>query len=98
VGSIDDPERERYPAFNPERAMDVVVEQGDILFIPEFFWHEVHSLDSPSASLSIWWSESPLAEIEKRIQTITQFFELAQTAPSAWRQLIERLCQEQGAG
>ena len=40
---LDDPSPSRFPLFNPEEAIRVTVERGDVLFLPAWWWHEVHS-------------------------------------------------------
>lgn len=91
VGSATSLEKESFPMFHDAKPIDIVVEQGSMLFIPSFYWHEVHSLDTPSISLSYWWDERPLSEIEASIAAITAFFQLHHDASQSWKALIERL-------
>ena len=37
--------RARFPAFVPEAGTEVVLEAGDLLYIPAFTWHQVSSLE-----------------------------------------------------
>jgi lysine-specific demethylase 8 len=91
VGSGTSPRKESFPLFRDAIPIDIVVEQGSMLFIPSFYWHEVHSLDTPSISLSYWWDERPLPEIEASISAITAFFQLHRDVPQSWKALIQRL-------
>jgi len=91
VGSGTSPQKESFPRFRDATPIDIVVEQGSMLFIPSFYWHEVHSLDTPSISLSYWWDERTLSEIEASIAAITAFFQLHHDAPQSWKTLIQRL-------
>ena len=47
------PDLTRFPNFAKSRALQVVVEPGDILYVPPYTWHYVETL-SPSVSLSTW--------------------------------------------
>jgi hypothetical protein len=53
-----DPERPdltTFPAFAEARASDVVLEPGELLFLPARYWHHVRSLDV-SISVNTWWA------------------------------------------
>jgi hypothetical protein len=98
VGSLESENREAFPRFETADVIDVVVEQGDLLYIPAFFWHEVHSLDSPSISLSYWWEERSLPEIDAAIAKITDLVALYASAPPSWKALIQRIMSEHVVG
>lgn len=94
VGSLTSPDSNAsFPEFARAEPLDVTCEPGDILYIPEFYWHEVHSLDSPSLSLSHWWSTYTVEQIEAKLQTITRFFEVYGEATPGWRSLVQRLAR-----
>ena len=44
-----------FPAFAGAPYVDVVLEPGDLLYIPPHFWHYVESRE-PSFSVSFWWA------------------------------------------
>lgn len=48
------PDLAKYPLFCEAKAIEIVVEQGDLLYIPRRWWHHVRSL-SRSISVSFWW-------------------------------------------
>jgi len=55
---IDKPDFSRYPKFKQvaERAMTCVVNEGDVIYVPSFWWHEVKSqpsLESPRVNLAV---------------------------------------------
>ena len=52
------PDPARFPRFRAARVREVVLDAGDALFIPGFWWHEVISLEE-SISLSFFWSNLP---------------------------------------
>ncbi|MEX1367952.1 MAG: cupin-like domain-containing protein [Nannocystaceae bacterium] len=47
------PDRARYPAFASLGAWEAVLEPGDVLVLPAFWWHHVRSVE-PSISISLW--------------------------------------------
>lgn len=94
VGSLTSNDGNAFPKFAAAQPIDVLVEQGDLLYIPSFFWHEVHSLDSPSMSLSYWWEEHSLPEIDASIAKITQLVDLYASASPSWKALIRRIVKE----
>jgi [protein]-arginine 3-hydroxylase / protease len=94
VGSLDHVDRSTFPLFEEAKPQEFIVGPGDLLYIPTFWWHEVHSLDSPSMSLSYWWSSKTVAEIDGMIAQITAFMELYGQAPAEWRALIRRVVGE----
>jgi len=98
VGTLDGVNRATFPNFEAARPIDVLVEHGDLLYIPVFYWHEVHSVDSPSMSLSYWWEERSLPEIDASIAKITELVDLYGTASASWKALIERIVSEHVIG
>ncbi|PIO60147.1 hypothetical protein TELCIR_18364 [Teladorsagia circumcincta] len=50
------PDLEKYPNFAKARCWDGVVEAGDVLFIPQGWWHLVAAL-SNSVSISFWFDK-----------------------------------------
>jgi len=48
---FDDPDLETYPKFKNAKAFVAILNPGDLLYIPPFWWHKVHSL-TQSVSLS----------------------------------------------
>jgi hypothetical protein len=91
VGSADRADLDAHPLFRQARAFEAVVEQGDIVFIPNFHWNEVHS---PSISLSYWWDQRTVAETEAAIAKITELVAFYEAQPPAWRSLIEAILRD----
>jgi hypothetical protein len=98
VGSLESADRQAFPAFGSAKPIDILVQQGDVLYIPIFFWHEVHSIDSPSISLSYWWDERSLPEIDASIAKITELMEFCESEPASWQALIERIMGKHFSG
>lgn len=40
------PDYNRFPKFREVRAMNCTISEGDVLFMPAFWWHEVQSYPS----------------------------------------------------
>jgi len=52
------PDLDRFPMIEQAVGMHLVLNPGDLLFIPAFWWHGVKSL-SMSISLNFWWKTVP---------------------------------------
>ncbi|MCQ8186099.1 cupin-like domain-containing protein [Parvularcula maris] len=57
---LDDPDHARYPRFAEamSRARRAVLEPGDAIYIPYFWWHHIRSLDGFNILLNYWWNDS----------------------------------------
>ena len=51
--NLDDPDPVKFPHFQQARPLECIVEPGDILFLPIFWWHQVYALNL-SVSISFW--------------------------------------------
>jgi hypothetical protein len=52
----DGPEldRARFPNFDPTLAQEVLLEEGEILYLPPYWWHAVTSLGDVNINLNTW--------------------------------------------
>lgn len=48
------PDLAKYPFFADVVMLQAILEPGDMLYIPQGWWHDIRSLD-PSISVSFWW-------------------------------------------
>jgi len=70
------PDTERFPKVRSVRFLDVVLKAGEILFLPEGWFHQVESL-STSLSVNFWvdsgrgWKYSPLPDGDGTITAVT---------------------------
>lgn len=53
--NVFDPDESEFPLFAEAEWSEVVVEPGDLLYIPEEWWHAVETLTT-SISLNFWWT------------------------------------------
>jgi lysine-specific demethylase 8 len=54
---VAQPDLDRFPLFQKATLQEVVVEAGEMLFIPVRWWHYVIALEE-SMSLSFWWTSA----------------------------------------
>ncbi len=52
------PDLERFPRFRHATPMRAVLEPGDFLYIPLYWWHQVHTLEA-SLNVNFWWQIRP---------------------------------------
>lgn len=57
--SIEMISREKYPLYAKARPIEVVLEAGDLLYIPNFWWHVVHGDDPCILVTYFWGSKAP---------------------------------------
>ena len=53
--NIDKPELDKFPKFQKAKYTECVLEPGEMLFLPAFWWHQVYSLDRLNISINFWW-------------------------------------------
>jgi hypothetical protein len=59
---FDNPDLERFPLYRQVQFQEAILEPGDLLFIPQSWWHYLRALE-PSISLSIDWIEDPVGDL-----------------------------------
>ncbi|MDZ8066255.1 MAG: cupin-like domain-containing protein [Nostoc sp. DedQUE08] len=63
--NIEKPDLDKFPNFQKAKYFECIVELGEILFIPAFWWHQVYSLDNSNQELNIsvnFWSKPPISQ------------------------------------
>lgn len=53
---VEHPDLARHPRFAQAAPIELVVEPGEILFMPIGWWHHVRALDA-SISVNLWWAK-----------------------------------------
>lgn len=54
--NVFDPDESEFPRYEKADLGEVVVEPGDMLFIPGGWWHAVETV-TPSISVNFWWND-----------------------------------------
>jgi hypothetical protein len=54
---ITKPDYRRFPLFRQARAVEVLLDPGDALYLPPCWWHTVRSIDT-ALSVNFWWPPS----------------------------------------
>lgn len=53
--NIDQIDSDKFPKFQKAKYIDCMLEPGEMLFIPAFWWHQVYSLDQLNIAINFWW-------------------------------------------
>ena len=58
---LANPDLERFPKFAEAmaHAQTAVLEPGDAIYLPYYWWHGVESLDAVNAFVNYWWNPAP---------------------------------------
>lgn len=57
--NIRAPDTRRFPAFTSARFQHALLEPGDVLYIPSYWWHEIHSPREDTVSVNFWYRAGP---------------------------------------
>lgn len=63
--NIDKPDFDKFPDFPKAKFFECIIEAGEILFIPVFWWHQVYSLENLNNDLNIsvnFWYKPPISQ------------------------------------
>lgn len=63
-----DPDLAKYPRFDPSKGVRVELLEGEVLYIPAYWWHQVESLGRENLNLNFWW----LPKLRKQIPNWNQ--------------------------
>jgi ribosomal protein L16 Arg81 hydroxylase len=85
------PDLARFPDFERVALYDFIMQPGDVLFVPVFWWHELHALSQPTVSVSQWWDTRAYEEVLDTVVKLTQVAEEYQALPEHWQAFIRRL-------
>jgi len=53
--NIEKPDINKFPKFKKAKGIECMLEPGEMLFIPAFWWHQVHSLEQLNIAINFWW-------------------------------------------
>ncbi|HZU82322.1 MAG TPA: cupin-like domain-containing protein [Polyangiaceae bacterium] len=85
------PDLASFPDFAGVELYDFEMSPGDLLYMPAFWWHEIHALDQPTISISFWWDTRGYDDVLRTIVKITALAEEYGRLPPHWQAFIERL-------
>jgi ribosomal protein L16 Arg81 hydroxylase len=66
----------RFPRFDASRGVDVVLEEGEILYLPAYWWHQVTSLGAVNIDLNTWSFPSVRKQISNWNQALRGHYQL----------------------
>jgi ribosomal protein L16 Arg81 hydroxylase len=57
-----------YPCFTLANKIEIILEAGDVLYLPSYWWHRVHSVER---SIGInWWYATHNVLLEQMMKTV----------------------------
>lgn len=65
VLNIDNPDLTLYPKFKSVRRLETILEEGDVVFIPSLWFHNVVALNF-SISVNVFWKNLDLSLYDKK--------------------------------
>jgi hypothetical protein len=66
---VEHPDLERFPRLADVEVHEVVLEPGELLYIPSRWWHQARSVDT-SISVNLWWAEGGLHLAVRAAETL----------------------------
>lgn len=52
--NLDNPNIKKYPNFTKASPIEIIINAGEMLFLPAYWWHQVYSMDL-TVSINIWY-------------------------------------------
>lgn len=88
------PDHERFPRFREAMASARValLEPGDAIFVPRYWWHHVTSLDPWNAMVNYWWGGEAAATLEPNNIFLAALLALKDLPPGErayWRAMFD---------
>ncbi len=89
-----DVDEQRYPRFSEalESASYVDLFPGDVLFIPNLWWHHVSSLESVNLLVNYWWSDANFGggrAYNSMLHSMLTISQLPRAQRAAWKAFYE---------
>lgn len=81
---VNNPDYDKYPAFDKARGYVTTIEHGETIFIPSQFWHHIDYLDG-GYSLALRAFDSPLLKL-KALNNLTTHFVVDKGMNKLWGQ------------
>ena len=86
------PDYDRYPRFRRARPVEFEVREGEILYLPAFWWHQVWSLSPMNISVNFVW----FAKSAKNLRYLPQFARCARHLAARLAEVRRKALVSQG--
>lgn len=97
----DAPDFDKYPKYKQAMAasIEVVLEPGDVLFIPSMWWHQIRACSDFNLLMNYWWKPTP-AWMPSPMQALNLALMSMKSLPAeqkqAWQNLFRQFVFEDG--
>jgi hypothetical protein len=71
------PDLRAFPRFDPKQAVPIEMLEGDIIYLPAYWWHQVHSEGEENVNLNFWWMPSARKQLLNWNQALRGHVQLA---------------------
>ncbi len=71
------PDLRSFPRFDPSRRLRVDMREGDVLYLPAYWWHQVESFADENVNLNFWWLPGPKKQLRNWNQALRGHAQLA---------------------
>jgi hypoxia-inducible factor 1-alpha inhibitor (HIF hydroxylase) len=51
------PDLSRFPRFRAARPLEAILQPGEVLYLPQYWWHHIENLDEACVSLNFWFKD-----------------------------------------
>ncbi|KAG8462863.1 hypothetical protein KFE25_001636 [Diacronema lutheri] len=75
----------KFPKFADAQPLEAVLQPGDVLFLPQYWWHHVENLDDDCVSVNFWYVDNAQRDVQLPI---------SEKANVALRRNVERMMAE----
>ena len=79
--NILQPDDARFPGFRSATCLEAIIEEGDMLFIPSYWYHAVFHLGAININVNFWWQ--PEGQLLHKTSFRAAFLSLARSATAS---------------
>jgi hypothetical protein len=69
-------DQRRFPKFDPSQGREVILEEGEILYLPPYWWHQVTSLGDVNVNINTWSFPAVRKQISNWNQALRGHYQL----------------------
>ena len=92
--ALEEPDYKRFPRLERAEGYEAVLEDGDLLFLPSLWWHQVETI-TPTIAVNYWWGLNRYAHranlLYVRELPLVWYSVLAPAMRWRWRRLKQAL-------